>query len=102
MQLRPGDVVVMDNLSAHKLAGIRHLIESRGAQLLYLPPYSPGLNPIERAGPSSRSFLCDAKARSKEVLDQAVTDDVKTITADNAAAWFRHCGYQGTAIMGSL
>jgi transposase len=102
MQLRPGDVVVMDNLSAHKVAGIRALIESRGAQLLYLPPYSPDLNPIEKAWSKFKKFLRDAKARTQEALDQAVTDALKTITADNAAAWFRHCGYQGTAIMDSL
>ena len=101
-KLRPGDVVVMDNLSAHKVAGIRALIESRGAQLLYLPPYSPDLNPIEKAWSKFKKFLRDAKARTQEALDQAVTDALKTITADNAAAWFRHCGYQGTAIMDSL
>lgn len=76
-KLKPGNVVVMDNLSAHKVAGMRELIESCGARLLYLPPYSPDLNP----------------ARSQEALDQALTDALKTITADNAQAWFRHCGY---------
>jgi transposase len=101
-QLRPGDVVVMDNLSAHKVAGIRETIESSGADLLYLPPYSPDLNPIEKAWSKFKKFLRDAKARTKEALDQAVTEALKTITADNAAAWFRHCGYQGTAILGSL
>jgi transposase len=89
----------MDNLSAHKVAGIRELIEARGAQLLYLPPYSPDLNPIEKAWSKFKQFLRAAKTRSKEALDQAITDAFKTITADNAAAWFRHCGYQGTATM---
>jgi transposase len=102
MQLRPGDVVVMDNLSAHKVAGIRELIESSGAQLLYLPPYSPDLNPIEKAWSKFKKFLRDAKARTQEALDLAVTDALKTITPDNAQAWFRHCGYKGTAIMVSL
>jgi transposase len=91
--LQPGDVVVMDNLSAHKVTGIRERIESCGAQLLYLPPYSPDLNPIEKAWSKFKKFLRDAKARTKEALDQAVTDALKTITAANAAAWFRHCGY---------
>ncbi len=100
--LEPGDVVVMDNLSAHKVAGIREQIEACGAQLLYLPPYSPDLNPIEKAWSKFKKFLRDAKARTKEALDQAATDALKTITADNAAAWFRHCGYQGTPIMVSL
>ena len=63
--LRPGDVVVMDNLSAHKVAGIRQLIESSGAQLLYLPPYSPDLNPIEKAWSKFKKFLRDAKARTE-------------------------------------
>ena len=97
-QLKPGDVVVLDNLSAHKVTGIRELIESRGAQLLYLPPYSPDLNPIEKAWSKFKKYLRDAKARTKEALDQAVTEALKTITADNAAAWFRLCGY-GTQLL---
>jgi transposase len=100
--LRPGDVVVMDNLSAHKVTGIRERIEACGAQLLYLPPYSPDLNPIEKAWSKFKKFLRDAKARTQEALDQAVTDALKTITADNVAAWFRHCGYQGTVMLESL
>lgn len=91
--LQAGDVVVMDNLSAHKVAGIRELIEARGAQLVYLPPYSPDLNPIEQAWSKFKQFLRTAKARTAEALDQAITDALKTITADNAQAWFRHCGY---------
>jgi transposase len=100
--LRPGDVVVMDNLSAHKVAGIRQLIESSGAQLLYLPPYSPDLNPIEKAWSKFKKFLRDAKARTEQALDQAVTDALKTINAENAAAWFRHCGYLDTATVEPL
>jgi transposase len=92
-KLRPGDVVILDNLSAHKVPGVCELIEACGAQLLYLPPYSPDLNPIEKAWSKFKKFLRDAKARTKEALDQAVTDALKTITAENAAAWFRHCGY---------
>jgi transposase len=92
-KLRPGDVVILDNLSAHKVPGACELIEACGAQLLYLPPYSPDLNPIEKAWSKFKKFLRDAKARTKEALDQAVTDALKTITAENAAAWFRHCGY---------
>jgi transposase len=100
--LRPGDVVVMDNLSAHKVAGIGEMIESSGARLLYLPPYSPDLNPIEKAWSKFKKFLRDAKARTEQALDQAVTDALKTITADNAAAWFRNCGYLGTATVKPL
>jgi transposase len=93
-KLRPGDVVVLDNLSAHKVNGIRELIEARGAELLYLPPYSPDLNPIELAWSKFKQYLRTAKARTAEALDQAITDALQTITPDNAAAWFRHCGYR--------
>jgi transposase len=60
---------------------------------LYLPPYSPDLNPIEKAWFKLKQSLRAAKARTAEALDQAVTEALKTITVDNAAAWFRHCGY---------
>ena len=92
-KLKPGDTVVLDNLSAHKVAGIRESIENCGAHLLYLPPYSPDLNPIEPAWSKFKQFLRAAKARTAEALEQAITEALKTITADNAAAWFRHCGY---------
>jgi transposase len=101
-KLQPGDVVVMDNLSAHKVAGIRELIEASHAQLLYLPPYSPDLNPIEKAWSKFKQFLRAAKARSTDALDQAISDALKTITAENAEAWFQHCGYWGTAIVEPL
>lgn len=95
--LQPGDVLVMDNLSAHKVAGIRDLIAARGAQVIYLPPYSPDLNPIEKAWSKFKQFLRAAKARTSEALDDAITEALKTITPENAAAWFRHCGYPDTA-----
>ena len=90
--LQPGDVVVMDNLSAHKVAGIQELIEARGAHVIYLPPYSPDLNPIEQAWSKFKQFLRAVKARTAEALDQAITEALKSITAENAQAWFRHCG----------
>jgi len=92
-KLKPGDIVVLDNLSAHKVCGVRERIEARGAQVLYLPPYSPDLNPIEKAWFKLKQYLRAAKARHAEALDQAITEAIKTITAANAAAWFRHCGY---------
>lgn len=92
-QLKQDDVVVMDNLSVHKVERVRELIEGAGARLLYLPPYSPDLNPIEKAWSKFKQFLRSAKARTAEALDQAVTQALTTITAENAAAWFRHCGY---------
>jgi transposase len=101
-RLQPGDVVVMHNLSAHKVAGIRQLIEARGVQVLYLPPYSPDLNPIEKAWSKFKQFLRSAKARTAEALDHAITEALKTISAENAAAWFRSCGYRDTATVALL
>ena len=89
--LRPGDVVVMDNLSSHKVDGVRKLIEAAGAEVLYLPPYSPDLNPIEKAWAKLKQLLRSARARTKEALDQAIEDALKLISADNAQAWFKHC-----------
>jgi len=89
--LRPGDVVVMDNLSAHKVDGVRQLIEATGAKLLYLPPYSPDLNPIEKAWAKIKQILRSIKARCSESLDQAITEALLLITEDNARAWFRLC-----------
>jgi len=87
--LKPGDVVVMDNLSAHKAPAVREWIEKAGAELLYLPPYSPDLNPIEKAWAKLKQLLRAAKARSKETLDQAITEALPHITPANAHAWFR-------------
>ena len=92
-KLQPGDVVILDNLSAHKVPGIAASIAACGARLIYLPPYSPDLNPIEQAWSKFKQFLRSAKARTAEALDQAITEALKTITPDNAAAWFHHCGY---------
>jgi transposase len=93
-RLEAGEVVVMDNLAAHKVAGVRSLIEARGAQLLYLPPYSPDFNPIEQAWSKIKERLRAAKARTLPLLEDAVTLTLAAITPDNAVAWFRHCGYR--------
>jgi transposase len=87
--LKPGDVVVMDNLSSHKVAGVRPCIENAGAELLYLPPYSPDMNPIEKAWAKLKQCLRSAKARTKEALEQAIADALKLISPENAKAWFR-------------
>ena len=89
--LKPGDLVVMDNLSSHKVPDVRQSIEKMGAQLLYLPPYSPDLNPIEKAWAKLKQLLRTAQARTKETLELAVADALKFITAENAKAWFRLC-----------
>jgi transposase len=92
-RLQPGQVVVMDNLSAHRVAGVRELIEARDAQLLYLPPYSPDFNPIEKAWSKIKQLLRSAKPRLLEALEHSAAMALAAITPDNAAAWFRHCGY---------
>jgi transposase len=88
-KLQAGDVVVMDNLSSHKVQGVRERIEKSGAKLLYLPPYSPDLNPIEKAWSKLKSLLRSAKARTREALDQAISELLPRITAEDASAWFR-------------
>jgi transposase len=92
-RLRPGQVVVMDNLAAHKVAGVRELIEATGGRLLYLPPYSPDFNPIEPAWSKIKQLLRSAKARTVEALEQAIAEALAAITPENASAWFSHCNY---------
>ena len=92
-RLQPGHLVILDNLATHKLAAVRPLIESRGAQVLYLPPYSPDFNRIEQAWSKLKQLLRGAKARLLENLESAVAEAIAAITPDNALAWFRHCGY---------
>lgn len=86
--LQPGDV---DNLSSHKVDGVRERIEAMGAELLYLPPYSPDLNPIEKAWSKLKEKLRQAKARTVEALDQAIAQTLPQISPANAQAWFRTC-----------
>lgn len=92
-RLRPGPIVAMDNLSVHTVSGIREPIEARGAQLWCLPRYSPDLNPIEPGWAKVKTALRAAKARTLEVLEQAVSAALATIPPSDACAWFRHCGY---------
>lgn len=87
--LRPGDVVVMDNLSSHKVAGVRERIEVAAAELLYLPPYSPDLNPIEKAWAKLKQLLRTAKARTAEALEHAIAELLPAIRPQDAEAWFR-------------
>jgi transposase len=96
-RLRPGDIVLLDNVGAHKPENVRELIESRGARLLFLPPYSPDLNPIELCWSKLKAALKDFGARTREGLDQAIKRAMDLIGADDAAAWFRHCGYEARA-----
>jgi transposase len=91
--LRPGQVVVLDNLGAHKAAAARALIEGAGCRLLFLPPYSPDFNPIEEAWSKLKTRLRTAAARTRDALDAAIRDALDWITAADARGWFRHCGY---------
>ena len=92
-QLLPGDVVVMDNLAAHKVTGVRDLIENAGAELRYLPPYSPDFNPIEKCWAKVKQLLRAAKARSMLTLEHSVAEALTSVTPQNTQACFRHCGY---------
>ena len=92
-QLRPEHCVVMDNLAAHKVTGVRELIEATGARLLYLPPYSPDFNPIEKCWAQVKQHLRAAKARSLSALEHAVTTALTALTTDQAKAYFKLCGY---------
>lgn len=92
-QLRVGQVVILDNLPAHKNDEVRKLIEGAGCRLLLLPPYSPDLNPIEQAWSKLKTLLRTAAARTKEALEEALTTVIEEITAADARGWFTHCGY---------
>ena len=91
--LLAGDVVVMDNLPAHKVTGIRELIEARGARLIYLPPYSPDLNPIEKCWSKIKTYLRAAKARTRAELEKALAEALLLVSSKDAIGWFRSCGY---------
>ena len=91
--LRPGQVVIWDNLSVHKNQKLRRGIEAAGCHLRFLPPYSPDFSPIEHAFGKLKTALRRAGARDRLALEHAIAVGLATITADDAAAWFRHCGY---------
>ena len=92
--LRAGDVVVMDNLGTHKGAGIRARIEAAGAQVLFLPPYSPEYNPIEKAWAKIKETLRRLDTLTRETFDAAVARAMSTITSGDIRAWTAHAGYE--------
>jgi transposase len=92
--LRPGQIVVMDNLSAHKGARVGDLVAQRGCELVYLPPYSPDLNPIEEAFSKMKGIVRRAEARSREALIEAIGRALEAITSRDARGFFGHCGYR--------
>ena len=91
--LRRGQIVVLDNLGAHKSERARELIEGRGCQLLFLPPYSPDFNPIEEAFSKIKGALRKAGARTREALIEALGVAISAVTARDARGFFEHCGY---------
>jgi transposase len=95
--LVPGQVVVMDNLSAHKGERVRELIEQRGCELLYLPPYSPDFNPIEQAFSKVKGLMRAAEARTREALIEAMGVALSAVSARDARGFFGHCGYSSMA-----
>jgi len=91
--LSPGDVVVMDNLSAHKVAGVAEAIAAVGASILYLPPYSPDLNPIEQMFAKLKALLRKAAARTREALWNAIGHLLKAFSPDECRSYLHHAGY---------
>ena len=91
--LVPGDVGVLDNLPAHKVAGLAEIVAARGARLLYLPPYSPDFNPIELAFSKLKTWLRTAQARTREASEATIRAATEWISQQAAKNWFDHCGY---------
>ena len=92
-KLAPDDIVVLDNVSTHKVKGVVEAIEGAGARAMYLPPYSPELNPIEECWSKVKGLLRTAAARTMSGLDEAVRRALSAVTPGNAEGWFRHAGY---------
>lgn len=92
-ELRPGDIVVMDNLSSHKSHAIRRAIEARKARLIYLPPYSPDLNPIEMVFSKIKQTLRGLALRTQNALWSSMQSVLDRVTSSDALNCFRHCGY---------
>ena len=92
-QLWPGACVVMDNFSSHKVEGVRELIESVGARLIYLPPYSPDFSPIENFWSKVKQHIRSVAARTAETLDQAITDAFEAVSLEDIRHWFTYRCY---------
>ena len=92
--LRQGDIVVMDNLSSHKVSGVVETIEAVGAKVMFLPPYSPDLNPIEMMWSKIKAILRRLKIRVKELLVDAIAFALDSVSPSDVAGWFSHDGYQ--------
>lgn len=93
-RLRPGDIVVMDNLSAHKNARVRRLIEDAGCELLFTPPYSPEFNPIEEAWAKLKDIIRRAENRTREAFDDAVAQAMQMVCCEDILGWYTYAGYR--------
>jgi len=94
--VKPGDIIVLDNLTAHRASRIEEIVKEGGGQVIWLSPYSPDFSPIEKMWSKLKSYLRKVKARTQEELDQAITEGLKLITPSDCQGWFKSCGYQVT------
>lgn len=92
--LEAGQVVVLDGVGAHRTGRVRDLVETRDTDLVFLPPYSPDLNPIEEAFSKVKGIVRKVGTRTRGTLDEAVGEALSAVTSEDAAGWFRHCGYR--------
>jgi transposase len=97
-ELRPGDIVVLDNLPAHRARAVRRAVRKAGAGLWYLPPYSPDLNPIEKVWAKVKALLRKAAARTTQALWDAIADALRAVTVEDCRNSFDHCGYPATPV----
>jgi transposase len=100
--LRPGDIVVLDNLAAHKVGAVARALRKAGAGAWYLPPYSPDFNPIEKVWAKVKALLRKAAARTTEALWDAIAQALKAVTAQDCHGCFESCGYHATPICKTL
>ncbi len=96
LTLKAGDVIVLDNLGAHRASRIEEIVNSCGARVIWLPPYSPDFSPIELMWSKVKTYLRRVKARTQAELEKAIAAALKTITASDCRNWFLHCGYEVT------
>ena len=97
-RLRKGDVVVLDNLNVHKASQVEEVAAQRGAEVIWLPPYSPDYSPIEQCWSKIKAYLRAAKARTREELEKALAEAIKQVTKSDIRGWFKHCGYKVASV----
>jgi transposase len=97
-RLRKGDVLVLDNLNVHKASQVEQVAQARGAQVLWLAPYSPDFSPIEQCWSKIKTCLRAAKARTRDELEQALAQAIKLVTKSDIREWFKHCGYKVASV----